>query len=195
MKKFSIIAVDYEHHVNRIGMRQGLSSLAAQSFKDYELIVVHDGPKNIPYEDEFDFSLFPSVRFMNNPVRIGDWGHTGRDLGMRNAEGEYFFHFNIDNLLYMNCLQTISDKIDETNSPVVIYTIKHYKANGGLEPFTGLPPIHCHIDAMQLVARKDVWENVGYWYTREGTSDGIIYEEICKRYPYVHINEVLAENY
>jgi len=195
MTKFSIIAVDYEHHVNRFAMRQGLSSLAGQSFKDYELIIVHDGPKNIPYETEFDFSVFPKVRFMNNPVHVGDWGHTGRDLGMRSATGDYLFHLNIDNYLYPQCLERISQKIDETQSQVIIYSIIHYKATGGPNKFTGLPPVHCMIDAMQLVAHRDVWENVNYWYTREGTSDGIIYEEICKRYPYVHIDEVLAENY
>lgn len=194
MSRFSIIAVDYEHHVNRAGMQTGLQHLSEQTFKDYELIVIHDGPKNIPYDEEFDFSVFPSVKFLYNPERIGDWGHTGRDLGMRNASGEYFFHFNIDNYLYPNCLERISEEIDQTGSQVVIYSILHYKAAGG-NKFTGLPPVHCMIDAMQLVAHRNVWENVGYWYTREGTSDGIIYERICKEYPWVHIDEILAENY
>ena len=195
MPKFSIIAVDYEHHVNREGMRQGLKTLANQSFKDYELIVIHDGPKNIPYDEEFDFNVFPSVKFLNNPERIGDWGHTGRDLGMKNATGDYFFHFNIDNNLYPFCLQRISEEIDKTNSLVVIFSIIHYKAAGGNNKFTGLPPIHCMIDAMQLVAHKSVWENVGYWYTKEVTSDGMIYEKICKENSWVHIDEILAENY
>lgn len=194
MPKFSIIAVDYEHHVNRHGMQQGLMTLANQTFKDYELIIIHDGPKNIPYEQEFDFSVFPDVSFMHTPERVGDWGHTSRDLGMRNASGDYFFHFNIDNNLYPNCLQRISDEIDATQSLVIIYSILHYKA-AGENKFTGLPPIHCMIDAMQLVAHRDVWESMNYWYTRETTSDGMIYEEICRRYPYVHIDEILAENY
>jgi len=48
---------------------------------------------------------------------------------------------------------------------------------------------------MQLVAHRDIWENVDYWYNKEITSDGIIYERICKEYPWVHFDEILAENY
>lgn len=196
MPKFSIIAVDYEHHVPRPGMKQGLHSLATQTFKDFELIIVHDGKKNIPYEEEFDFSVLqnPPI-FLNTPERMNNWGHSGRDLGMRNATGEYFLHFNIDNLLYANCLEKISNKIDESQLQIIIYSIIHYKAAGADFKFTGLPPVHCMIDAMQLVAHRDIWKEMNYWYNTETTSDGIIYEEMCKRYPYVHIDEVLAENY
>lgn len=195
MPKFSIIAVDYEHHVNRTGMRVGLQSLVDQTFKDFELIVIHDGKKNIPYHEEFGFNQFQNpVVFLNTEQHMGDWGHSSRDLGMRHATGDYFIHFNIDNVFFPNAFQRISEEIDRTEAQVLIFCIKHYKAAGGAI-FTGLPPAHCHIDAMQLVAKKEVWENVGYWYTREGTSDGIIYEEICKRFPWVHLNECLGDNY
>jgi hypothetical protein len=53
--RFSIIAVDYEKHVPRAGMVRGLESLAKQTFKDFELVICHDGPKETPYEDEIDF--------------------------------------------------------------------------------------------------------------------------------------------
>lgn len=195
MPRFSIIAVDYEYHVPRPGMHHGLQSLLDQTFDDYELIIVHDGPKGIPYEEECDLTRFKHpVKILNTPERMNDWGHSGRDLGMRHATGDYFLHFNIDNKLYPECLQRISDKIDETGSPVVIFSILHFKAAGG-NKFTGVPPRVCHIDALQLVASREVWENVGYWYTKEGISDGIIYEEIGNRFPWVSIDEVLAENY
>lgn len=195
MKKFSIIAVDYEFHVPRPGMKQGLNSLLNQTFDDYELLIAHDGPKGLKYQDEFDLTQFKNKPIvMNTNQRYNDWGHTLRDTAMKLASGEYFFHFNIDNQLYPNCLETISQKIDDTSSSVVIFSIKHFKAAGDTK-FTGLPPTHCHIDAIQLVAHRNVWKNIGYWYNKETTSDGIIYERICNEYPYVHIDEILAENY
>ena len=124
---------------------------------------------------------------------MNDWGHSGRDLGMRHANGEYFLQFNIDNKLFPHCLETISEHIDMYHSQVVIFAANHHKEHRF--PFFGVPPRHCQIDAIQLVAHRDVWENVGYWYDKRDTSDGIIYEDIGNRFEYTQITETLAENY
>lgn len=196
--KFSIICVDYEKHVPRKGMTNGLNSLVNQTFKDFELIICHDGPKKIPYEQEFDFFKFKNpVLFINTEKRINDWGHSSRDLAMRKAIGEYFFQFNIDNFLYPNCLERLNEEIVRSKRLVNIFSIihhKHYLGSSNFK-FPGLPPIHDNIDAIQLVAHRIVWINQGYWYNKEKDSDGIIYENICKKYPYSHIDEILAENF
>lgn len=194
--RFSIIATDYEFHVPRPGVVAGLASLAAQECQDFELIIVHDGHKNIPYEQEVDLSPFEDrVTIMNTPVRMNNWGHSSRDMGMRVARGDYIIHFNIDNNLYPNCLSTISNKIDETQSPIVIFAVKHFKINGGSPPFLGVPPVLFKIDALQLVAQRKIWEEIDYWNNLSEWSDGYIYEDMCNRYPWVNIEEVLAENY
>ena len=194
--KFSIIAVDYDGHVPREGMKAGLQSLADQTFKDYELIIIHDGPKTIPYEEEFDFSVFknPPV-FLNTPYRINDWGHSSRDMGMRVASGDYFLQFNIDNIHFPHALEKISQRIDETGDPIIIFSIYHFKINGDSEPFRGLPPVYCNIDALQLVASRQTWEEVGYWYEKEPSADGVIYQDMCTKFNYSHIEEVLGNNY
>jgi hypothetical protein len=197
--KFSIIAVDYEFHVPRDGMRRGLQSLADQSFKDYELIICHDGPKAIPYEQEIDFNamgLDPII--INTEDRMQDWGHWSRDKAMRMATGQYFFQFNIDNLMYPNCLQELSDHIDRTAALITIFHIKHFKVPWfpwAVDRFTGTPPIAKHIDAMQLVAHRRVWEEMGYWYDKSFCGDGFIYEEMCKKYPWAELPIILGENY
>jgi len=194
--KFSVIAVDYEKHVPRERMVKGLQSLANQSFQDFELIVIHDGPKEIPYEEEFDFSVFPNeVKFLNTETRMDNWGHSSRDLGMRNASGEFFFHFNIDNLLYPDCFEKINNKLEETTALVLLFAILHYKINNGTFPFYGLPPVYHNIDAIQLVAHREIWSSVGYWYDLHEQGDSAIYEKMCKDYGWAYIDEVLAENY
>jgi len=45
MPKFSILSTDYDKHVPRDKMKQGLETISMQTFKDFELIIVHDGPK------------------------------------------------------------------------------------------------------------------------------------------------------
>lgn len=195
MPRFSIIATDYEHHVPRDAARRGLQSLLDQTFDDYELIIIHDGPKDIPYEDEFDLSGFKNLRILNTPIRMNNLGNSSRELGVRVARGDYIIHFNIDNLLYPYCLKTISDKIDNTGSNIVIFSIKHFKWDGGRADFTGIPPIACNIDNLQLVASRQAWQMVGANYNNGYISDSVIYERMCKIYPWVHINETLAENY
>lgn len=195
MPRFSVIAVDYENHVPRSGMVEGLKSLARQSFKDFELIICHDGPKENPYEYDpllADFGLKATI--MNTPERMNDWGHSSRDYAMKRATGEYFIQFNIDNIFYDNAFERIDARLKEVKEQIVIFQVIHHKAAGGAV-FTGVPPRHCFIDAMQLVAHRDIWREVGYWHRKEGTSDGLIYEDMCNRYPWAVLPECLGINY
>ena len=192
--KFSVIAVDYENHVPREGMVNGLKSLAEQTFKDFELIICHDGPKQIPYEDEINFkelSLSPII--INTPQHYGNWGHSSRDMAMRQANGEYFIQFNIDNKFYPTAFEKINNCIEETSSSVVIFTIQHFKEGGRF--IKGVPPSHGQIDCMQLVAHRNVWQELGYCYNTNIESDGYIYSRIGENYLYSHIDECLGENY
>ena len=195
MPKFSIIAVDYDKHVPRDGMRKGLESLARQTFKDFELIICHDGPKEDPYEyDPILEELGLKAVILNTPEYMNNWGHSSRDLAMRSAVGDYFIQFNIDNIFYDNALERINQKLEEVNEEIVIFQVIHHKAAGGAV-FRGVPPRHCFIDAMQLVASKKIWTEIGFWYRLEGTSDGLIYEDMCNRYPWVELPECLGVNF
>lgn len=195
MPKFSVIAVDYEHHVARNNMLHGIESLANQTFKDFELIICHDGPRQGSYDVEVDFKalgLDPVI--INTPVRMGDWGHSSRDLAMRQATGDYFIQFNIDNIFYDYAFGILSNFLDEIEEDIVIFQVRHWKAAGG-EVFRGIPPVHCGIDCMQLVASADIWKEVGYWYRKEATSDGLIYQAMCDRFPWVELPALLGENF
>jgi hypothetical protein len=194
MSKFSIIAVDYEHHVPRQGMINGLNSLANQTFKDFELIICHDGTKEIPYEEEVNFNeLGLSPIIINTEQRMNDWGHSSRDMAMKMATGEYFIQFNIDNKFYPEAFEKINNCINDTSSSVVIFTVVHSKYGNMI--LTGIPPIPNHIDCMQLVAHRNVWQDINYWYNKTFSSDGLLYQEITSKYKYVSIKECLGENY
>lgn len=193
--KFSIIAVDYEHHVPRERMIRGLQSLANQTFKDFELIICHDGPKEKPYNEEIDFeSMNLNPLIINTEIKHGMWGHPSRDKAMRIANGEYFLQFNIDNILYSNCLETIANNIENhLDYKIFIFSIVHHK--NGNHNFQGIPPNHCNIDALQLVAHREIWKKNNYWHDYEESSDGIIYQKICSSDKWFDISDVLAENF
>ena len=199
MPKFTIVATDAENHVPRDRMKQGIRSILNQTFTDYELLIIHDGPRS----KEFELDLPENARLIETEKFYGiygleefyagyGWGHHSRDLGIKEAEGEYILHFNIDNILYPHALQTISDKIDKTKANVVIYACTHEKF--GVKYFSGIPPVMGKVDLLQGVVSKNPWESIGGWYRYDHSSDGYLLEEIVTKYGYVHIPEVLGEN-
>ena len=95
--KFSIIVVDCDSHTPREAAQRGVNSILAQTFKDFEVIFVHDGLKEKPYETEFDLSTLEKVKTLYTKESCRDWGHSLRDYGLKIADGEYILHFNIDN--------------------------------------------------------------------------------------------------
>ena len=199
MPKFTIIATDAENHVPRNRMKQGVRSILNQTFTDYELLIVHDGPRS----KEFELDLPDNARLIETDQFYGiygleefyagyGWGHHSRDLGIKEAEGEYILHFNIDNTLYPHALQTISDVIDKTKAEVVIYACTHEKF--GVKYFSGVPPVMGKVDLLQCVASKKAWQSIGGWHRYDHSADGFLFEEIISRYEYTHIPEVLGEN-
>ena len=202
MPKFTVIATDAENHVPRNKMKQGVDSLFKQNFKDFELLIIHDGPRVGSYDDELD-NIPENTGFIYTDQHYGiygleefyagyGWGHHSRDLGLKMAQGEYILHFNIDNILYPQALQTISDKIDKTKAEIVVFACKHEKFD--IQYFSGIPPVMGKVDLLQCVASKKAWDSIGGWYRYDHSADGYLFQEMVAKYGYVHIPEVLGEN-
>lgn len=196
MAKFCIIAIDYENHVPRDGMKNGLDSLSNQTFKDFDLVICHDGPKAMPYEKEYDFkSAGFNPIYLNTPERINDWGHSSRDYALayayNNLDCDYYLVFNIDNTLFPEALEKINNKIDDEDSKIVIYGIYHVKEG---REISGNPPVLNNVDCMQFIAHKDIWKENNFWYNKEMASDGYMIQDMCSKNQWSIINEVLGIN-
>lgn len=76
-----------------------VESVLRRSFPSWELLLIHDGPRGRPLTD-----VDPRVRYIETESRVGDWGHSLRDMGIKNARGEYVLHCNADNVLLEHCL-------------------------------------------------------------------------------------------
>ena len=203
MKKFCVISVDKEGYVPREGHPSiigGLKSLEDQTFKDFNVILIHDGPKSISYYEEgvLRENMPLDVTVMNTEQEHGDFGNWSRDLAMRFANennlGEYYIHHNVDNEFFPDALQAMSNAIDKYDERVFIFPIHHWKLIGG-GILTGVPPVLFGIDTMQLVAHRDIWREVGYWYDTHRWSDGYIYEAICKEFPWREVPHCIGHNY
>jgi glycosyltransferase involved in cell wall biosynthesis len=196
MPKFSLIVVDCDAHTPRETARRGIDSIVSQTFRDYEVILVHDGFKGVPYEVEFDLSGIEHVKTVYSKKRFKDWGHSLRNFGMRIAEGAYFLNFNIDNLLYPDCLEKVNGQLADNgpDTDVVIFSIVNHK-RGADEVRTGRPVRPGTIDCLQLIASREAWKSIDFWSRTDYEADGYLYSELAAKYPPLYIDEVLAENF
>jgi len=213
MPLFSIIVVHYQGVNSHDIFMRGFNSLAAQTFKDFEILCYHDGPL-----------LDDSVRFPL-PItcaskRHNDWGHSLRDAGIQAARGDYILHFNADNILYSNALQEIANEIKRAprlvdqagqvldTSDIIIFPIKMWnlikfrnvtwQRKGAPEFFTiltGIPPVLQNIDCMQLVMRRDAWLAEGGWYDKRELGDGYMYQSFAAKYGYRTVGPILGEHF
>lgn len=103
---FSIVIPHYQPSVTEEEFRRCMQSLEDQTCKDFEVLIYHDGPLIDP--DAVKGSPFPVEA---TKKRMGDFGHSLRDLGIRRAKGEWIIHLNADGVLYPNAIETLKEQI------------------------------------------------------------------------------------
>src|SRR6188474_2394726 len=104
MPLFSVVVIHYQGAIPREIFARGIESLQKQTFKDFELLCYPDRPLLHPDAPQ-------PLPIRCTEKRFNDTGHSLRDIGMREARGEYIVLFNADNILYPNALETIAAEI------------------------------------------------------------------------------------
>ncbi len=223
--KFSIIAPHYSESVGVHRFEAFIESILQQSYRDWELLIIHDGPNKREYDKKI-IEKYKDIRIKSweTEKRYNDWGHTLRDIGINEANGEYIIICNADNILYKNCLAILhayslwpkrNVKVGEKdfiiNPDLLIYGVQMMgvfnliNSNGfsrrkGLETqerliLPGWPPNKYRIDAMQLVAKKEIWVKNGGWKYKHEESDGDLIEELTTNSGYMMVPEILGEHW
>jgi glycosyltransferase involved in cell wall biosynthesis len=214
MPLFSIIVVHYQGTISRETFARGIASLQNQTFRDFEILCYHDGAL-------LDVDAPQPVPIRVTPQRVNDWGHSLRDLGIREALGDYLIFFNADNVLYPAALEKIANElrrpsrifIQQTGQPldtdnIVIFPIlmhdmqRFLSDNVRLAPgsgcymiLTGNPPQMGLIDCMQLVMKRQLWLAEGGWRDKRQAGDAYMYPQFAAKYGYRAVGPVLGEHF
>jgi hypothetical protein len=216
--RFSIIVPHYDGSISDELLLRGLHSLSAQTFRDFELLLYHDGPLSRPLPDLG--WLGARLRLTVTEQRHNDWGHSLRDRGIQEARGDYIVHFNPDNVLYPRALATFEAAARapvpayqnprfRENPEILIYAIlmRGMQSNGHVGPwrnrkdtsryliYTGMPPILGAIDCMQVVITRRIWLEIGGWYDKREDGDGRMYSQLIRERAARYISEVLGEHW
>ena len=229
---FSIIMPHFHKCTPHNRFIRAIESIRSQSFRDWELLIYHDGPiddENVLNYRE-DIIKDSRIKFTITSRNHADWGHSLRDIGIRAAQGVYIINTNSDNLFYNNAFAIFfaysrwkKEKLEYYNEAkgerfsflinpdCLVYGIKlmgvltHSNArkiiripnseNFFQTVLPGWPPNKYSVDAMQLIATREIWGNTGFWYKKNEESDGDLIQEITSKYGYLVIPEILGEHW
>ncbi len=206
MVMFSVIAVHYEGSTSKECLQRFIDSLKEQSYKDFELIILHDGPMSNDWGVNFyDIEV---VKFIS-VERKNKWGHDLRTVGLKLSSGEYILHTNSDNVYYPHAFNSLNTVIKASNQQVFVTECKmmgleycmgriFYSSPRDYSKYRvlkGNPLVFGNVDLMQVCIHRDLWFKVGLWYDLSEQSDGRIYECLGKEYGYEYVPFIIGEHY
>lgn len=125
MPLFSVIIPTY----NRLPLlEKTLASVAGQTFRDYEIIVVDDGSR----DGTLDFleTVAERVKVLTQPNRGPG---AARNLGAKHAQGEYLAFLDSDDLWFSWTLETYSEAIKATCPSFIAGKPRCFEAENELE--------------------------------------------------------------
>ncbi len=214
--RFSVVIPHFDGVISDDLLVRGLGTLVKQTFKNFEVLLFHDGPLSRPLPDLKQFAL--DVRLGITPMRYNDWGHSLRDKGIHAARGDYIVHFNPDNVLYPNAFEVLDREarrpidpaptIEHLENPEILVfavlmrgmryngrSVWRDKSSKQYMIMQGYPPSLGMIDCMQAVIKRSLWHEIGGWYDKREASDGIIYSALIRNRGARFIPEILGEHW
>jgi hypothetical protein len=200
--KFSIVIPYYHESASIKEVNSLLDSFESQSFKNFEVILIHDGPN--PETNSLLLERSFKLSYEETSIRYNDWGHSLRDMGISQSKGEYLIILNCDNKLYDFALEELNrlseDPIKLKRIPwwdskdILIYPIylrgqtsdgfnlmRDESLAGEVDMILpGYPVQKNCIDCMQLVMKRIRWDYYGGWKDKSFAADGEMYPRFVR---------------
>ena len=104
-----------------------ISSILAQTFKDFELILIDDCSTDKTLEVAKSFSD-SRIKILQNEKNLGTPGAT-RNIAIDAAQGEYIYFCDSDDALLKNALELLYNAAKNNNADVSTTTKSYYAAN------------------------------------------------------------------
>ena len=104
-----------------------LDSLLAQTFQDFEVIVVDDcsTDSSVDIIKSYIPKFSGRLKITKTKKNSGGGGNTPRNLGLTLAQGEYIYFLDADDFIHLNALETFYNAAKEFNADTV-YTSTFY---------------------------------------------------------------------
>lgn len=171
MISFSVIMPTY----NQAGfIRNAIRSLFAQTYPNWELIIINDGCTDNTEEFISDYLKDERVTYLKNEHNEGIGFSINRALDI--AKYDYIAYLPSDDFYYRNHLEVISEKFEEYENAILVYSKSKSEVRDSLlddmtEMVLGLPR-NLSLQMVQTAHRK----NEERWATREDLVSADLYE-------------------
>ena len=178
-----IIAVAYRNFGQ---LKVFVQSWLNQTKGNWFLTVIHDGP-----DPEFDAIMMEFQRqapdriaFRNTANRFNDYGHSLREIGLREISGDYVMLTNADNYFVPKAVEFMNDVIERDDPDVVLFDMVHsHDRPGGrkLPAYSYFKTKYKRgsIDMSAAIVRAELSSTAGF---RDKTHDGdaTYFEDIAR---------------
>ncbi len=153
---------------------QIISSLLCQTYKNWELYLVHDGPGTIDIPND------PRIHFAQTNERAGNYGHSIRAEWLHKVNGDLVMINNPDNYLLPKFLEKAVNTLNKYPKAVAAYCAQI------VHNYTDYKVMNCSlrrgfIDCGQVLLRTKEAQAVG-WNSIEHSSDWFFFNDIATKY-------------
>ena len=171
--KIHVIAVSFEKFGQ---LKVFVQSWINQSKDNWFLTVIHDGPNEEfneimrGYKDECS----DKIEYLTTSERFNDYGHSLRDMGLKNIKGEYALLTNADNYFIPKTIEFINEAFIENQPEVVIFDMVHSHHNPGASNLPAYSYFETKLERLSIdisaaIVKSSLAEKVGF---RDKTHDG-----------------------
>lgn len=159
-----------------------VSCLMAQTYKNYELIVVHDGPDETGVIRELVAGLRridDRVHYYEMDENKADWGNSSKEYGSKLATGDFIHHSNDDNYYAPVFYEAMLHALQTTQTGIAYCNMIH--SHFAYAPFD-TQPRRAYIDGGGWIAKADLVKNTPWPEDRkQSEADGIFFEGMTRK--------------
>lgn len=195
--KLKIICVTYEQGYL---LKTFINSIKAQTNPNWELIIIHDGKAEAQYDNLIrEEYMSPKIRFIQTEERKNDYGHSLRELGIKEYvtdEDDWVLITNGDNyyapvfLQYcFNAIESLPEGVTKNYdcylpTGVVYFDMVHSHNRGdssskGTYGFFNTDFKPCMCDIGSFIVRADIAKEIGFPW-RDHDADAHFIEKISE---------------
>lgn len=164
-----------------------ISSLICQTHKNWELLLIHDGPNNTGINKYIIAINDPRIKFIETENHAGNWGHSIRKWALDEIKekrlsenADYIVITNADNYHVPVYCEYMLNGFENNNSAIAVYCEKmvHSYQKWNVQ--------NCslqlgHVDCAGIMIKTEVACQVG-WNDFSHSSDWIYFNNIIRRY-------------